>query len=53
MLQQSIAFFVGVGKGIDDISIHKFTEKDVVRHRLVQDIIKAYEKFNEGRKNHG
>lgn len=41
-------------KGIDDIFIHKFSEKDVVRHRLVQDIIKAYEKFNEGRmRNHG
>lgn len=40
---------VKVLKGIDDISIHRFTEKDVVRHRLVQDIIKAYEKFNEGR----
>jgi phosphate starvation-inducible PhoH-like protein len=41
-------------KGIDDIGIHRFTEKDVVRHRLVQDIIKAYEKFTEGRmKNNG
>ena len=39
-------------KGIDDIDIHRFTKKDVVRHKLVQDIIKAYEKFNEGRKNH-
>ena len=39
-------------KGIDDIDIHRFTEKDVVRHKLVQDIIKAYDKFNEGRKNH-
>lgn len=39
-------------RGIDDIGIHRFTEKDVVRHRLVQDIIKAYEKFNEGRKSH-
>ncbi len=36
-------------KGIDDIAINVFTEKDVVRHRLVQDIIKAYEK-NEMRK---
>lgn len=43
---------VKVLKGIDDINIHRFTEKDVVRHKLVQDIIKAYEKFNEGRKNH-
>ncbi len=31
-------------KGIDDIAINTFTEKDVVRHRLVGDIIKAYEK---------
>ncbi len=43
---------VKVLKGIDDINIHRFTEKDVVRHRLVQDIIKAYEKFNERSKNH-
>lgn len=32
---------------IDDIAIIKFTEKDVVRHRLVQEIIKAYEKAEE------
>ncbi len=45
---------IKVLKGIDDIEIHRFTEKDVVRHKLVQDIIKAYEKYNEGRtKNHG
>lgn len=45
---------VKVLRGIDDIEIHRFTEKDVVRHKLVQDIIKAYEKYNEGRmKNHG
>jgi len=34
-------------KGIDDIYIHKFTEKDVVRHKLVQSIIKAYENQNK------
>lgn len=33
-------------KNIDDIEICKFTEKDVVRHRLVQEIIKAYEKLD-------
>ncbi|MBQ9899162.1 MAG: PhoH family protein [Ruminococcus sp.] len=45
---------VKILRGIDDIEIHRFTEKDVVRHRLVQDIIKAYEKYNEGRmRNHG
>ena len=31
--------------GIDDIAIHRFTERDVVRHRLVQSIIRAYEKY--------
>ncbi len=34
-------------KNIKDIAIVKFTEKDVVRHRLVQEIIKAYEKAQE------
>ncbi len=37
-------------KNIPDIAVNEFTEKDVVRHRLVQDIIKAYEKSEEGRK---
>ena len=45
---------IKVLKGIDDISIHKFTEKDEGLHKLVQDSIKAYEKYNEGRmRNHG
>jgi phosphate starvation-inducible PhoH-like protein len=35
---------VRILKNIDDIAICKFTEKDVVRHRLVQDIVRAYEK---------
>ncbi len=34
-------------KHIDDIGIVRFSDKDVVRHKLVQDIIKAYEKFHE------
>lgn len=34
-------------KSIPDISICRFSEKDVVRHKLVQDIIKAYEKNEE------
>ncbi|MDO5560319.1 MAG: PhoH family protein [Oscillospiraceae bacterium] len=38
-------------KNVDDLSIQKFSDKDVVRHKLVQDIIKAYEKyFEEGKK---
>ena len=31
--------------GIDGIAIHRFSERDVVRHRLVQNIIRAYEKY--------
>jgi phosphate starvation-inducible protein PhoH and related proteins len=39
-------------KNIEDISIQKFTDKDVVRHKLVQEIVNAYEKYNEeGKKN--
>ena len=37
-------------KHVDDISIVYFTEKDVVRHRLVQAIIKAYEKYYDERR---
>ena len=31
--------------GIEDISIFRFTERDVVRHRLVRKIISAYDKY--------
>ncbi len=34
-------------RGIEDIAQVRFSEKDVVRHRLVQDIIRAYEKNEE------
>ena len=37
-------------KNVDDIQTVRFNEKDVVRHRLVMDIIKAYEKNEEARK---
>ena len=32
-------------EGIEDIAIHRFSERDVVRHRLVRAIIAAYEKY--------
>ena len=35
---------VRVLRGVEDIALFRFTEKDVVRHKLVQDIIRAYEK---------
>ena len=37
-------------KNVDDISICRFTQKDVVRHRLVQEIIKAYERYESEEK---
>ncbi len=33
--------------GVEDIAVHHFTEKDVVRHKLVQRIILAYEKYEK------
>lgn len=38
---------VRILKNIDDIAISRLTGKDVVRHRLVQEIIKAYERSAE------
>lgn len=38
-------------KGIEDIAISKFDERDVVRHKIVQDIVKAYEKYEERRQS--
>ncbi len=38
-------------KDIEDIAIHEFTERDVVRHRLVQKIIVAYDKYEKERQS--
>ena len=38
-------------KNVDDIAQIRFNERDVVRHKLVQEIIKAYEKNEEGKRN--
>ncbi len=38
---------------IKGIKFIYFTEKDVVRHRLVQEIIKAYERYEKGSKGEG
>jgi phosphate starvation-inducible PhoH-like protein len=32
-------------KNIDGISVQKLTDKDIIRHKIVQDIIKAYDNF--------
>jgi len=41
---------VKILKGIEGIAVHEFTERDVVRHRLVQKIIVAYDKYERERR---
>ena len=43
--RSGLAIAKKVLSGIDDISIFEFTERDVVRHRLVRRIISAYEAY--------
>ncbi|MCX8028007.1 MAG: PhoH family protein [Thermodesulfovibrionales bacterium] len=38
---------IKVCQDIEDIKIVHFTDKDVVRHRLVQEIVKAYERYEK------
>ena len=37
-------------KNVEDIGENYFTEKDVVRHKLVQDIVNAYEQYSGSRR---
>src|ERR1700676_604518 len=39
---------VEILRGVEGISFVQFDERDVVRHSLVQRIVRAYEKYNEG-----
>ncbi len=41
---------INILKDVDDIGFMFFNTTDVVRHKLVQDIIKAYERFEENKK---
>ena len=47
--KSGLASAVKILRGIDDIGIHEFSERDVVRHRLVQKIIIAYDKYDRER----
>ncbi len=39
-------------KNVENIQIQRFSEKDVLRSKIVQDIIRAYEKYyQEGKKS--
>ncbi len=50
--RSGLAEAVKILEGIDDIAIHRFTERDVVRHKLVQKIIVAYDKYDRERRAH-
>ncbi len=43
--KSGLAVAMKILQGIDGIAVHRFSERDVVRHRLVQKIILAYEKY--------
>ena len=45
--KSGLAAAVKILDGIPDIAIHYLTEKDVVRHHLVQKIILAYDKYDK------
>ena len=48
--RSGLAEAVKILRDIDDIAIHSFSDRDVVRHRLVQQIILAYERNAAQRK---
>ena len=45
--KSGLAVAVKILGEVEDIYIHAFTDKDVVRHKLVQQIIRAYEKYEK------
>lgn len=51
-LRSGLSEAVRILKNIEGISTHTFTDRDVVRHRLVQKIILAYEKYDRERQSH-
>ncbi len=48
--KSGLSVAVQILRNIEGIGIHEFTERDVVRHRLVQKIIMAYDKYDRDRK---
>lgn len=49
--RSGLSLAVKILQGIEDIGIHFFSDKDVVRHRLVQRIILAYDKYEKHEKD--
>ena len=48
--KSGLAAAVRILKDVDDIGIFEFSDRDVVRHRLVQKIIMAYDKYDRERR---
>ena len=48
--KSGLAEAVKILDSVEDIAIHRFTDRDVVRHKLVQKIILAYEKYENDKK---
>ena len=46
-IKSGLSVALRILKGIDDIAIHTFSERDVVRHKLVRQIILAYERYEK------
>ncbi len=42
-----LVFAMKILKNIESISVVEFNKKDIVRHRLVRDIVEAYDKHAE------
>ena len=48
--KSGLSVAVQIPSNIDDIGVNEFSERDVVRHRLVQKIIVAYDRYERERK---
>ena len=48
--KSGLSVAVQILSNIDDIGVNEFSERDVVRHRLVQKIIVAYDRYERERK---
>ena len=48
--QSGLAKCAELLSGIDDIAVIKLSSKDVIRHKLVGQIIKAFDKYEENKK---
>ena len=48
--KSGLAAAVRILRDVEDIGVFEFTDRDVVRHRLVQKIIMAYDKFDRERR---